>query len=135
MAQSTSAFDFRRAMADPSAYFAQPSDVLTRRGLSRSTRLRLLRHWEQDARSLARAEGEGMGGGEESMHQRVLDAIQVLEDGAKPGPYWDSLVSGLCEVWGTANQAVQGTREHPVAGLLVAATVGYVLGRLRPRRR
>ena len=134
MAQKTPAFDYRRALTDPSAHFAQPSDVLARRGLSRSTKLRLLRHWEQDARSLARAEGEGMGGGEESMHQRVVDAIQVLEDGAKAGPYWDSLMRVLCAVCGTANQVVQGTREQPVAGLIIAATVGYTVGRLRPRR-
>ena len=135
MAQRTPAFDYRRAMANPSAYFAQPKDVLARRGLSRSTKLRLLRQWEQDARGLAVAEAEGMSGGEESMHGRVLAAIQMLEEGGQAGRYWDGLKSCLCAAMGATNRIIQGTREQPVAGLILAATVGYAAGRLRPRGR
>ena len=42
-------------------------------------RLAVLRQWEQTARRLSVAEGEGMGGGEENMLGRVEQAIAVVE--------------------------------------------------------
>jgi len=79
MPQGTSAIDINAALANPSAYFAQPQDVLTYPGLSRQLQLELLRQWEQDARQLAIAEGEGMGGGEASMLGRVSQALRMLD--------------------------------------------------------
>ena len=118
-------FDIDRAMADPSAFFHQPADLLAMRGLTRGTKLRLLRHWEHDARSLAVAEGEGMSGGEESMHWRVLDAIRVLEQG---GPGRPRDVSPEVRA---VRAIIRGTQANPVSGLLIAAGLGYLVGRVR----
>jgi hypothetical protein len=74
-----SPIDIDAALANPSAYFAQPQDVLAYPGLSRELQLKLLRQWEQDARELAEAESEGMGGGEESMLGRVCQARRALD--------------------------------------------------------
>jgi hypothetical protein len=74
-----SPIDIDAALANPSAYFAQPQDVLAYPGLSRELQLKLLRQWEQDARELAEAESEGMGGGEESMLGRVCQALRALD--------------------------------------------------------
>src|SRR5271166_3016325 len=83
MAQDTpphpSPIDIDAALANPSAFFAQPRDVLAHAGLSRELQLKLLRQWEQDARELADAESEGMGGGEESMLGRVAQALRALD--------------------------------------------------------
>src|SRR5271165_6947031 len=73
--RDTSPIDIDAALANPSAYFAQPWEVLAHPGLSRELQLKLLNQWEQDARGLAEAESEGMGGGEESMLARVLHAL------------------------------------------------------------
>ncbi|HEY5091117.1 MAG TPA: hypothetical protein VIK30_14155, partial [Polyangia bacterium] len=75
----TSPVDIDAALANPSACFAQPQDVLASPGLSREVQLKLLRQWEQDARGLAEAESEGMGGGEESMLGRVRQAIRTFD--------------------------------------------------------
>jgi len=77
--RDTSAINIDAALANPSAYFAQPQDVLTHPDLSRELQLKLLRQWEQDARELAEAESEGMGGGEESMLGRVAQALRALD--------------------------------------------------------
>ena len=126
------AFDFRRAMADPSAYFSQPRDVLARRGLAYATKLRLLQVWEEDARRLAVADDEGMSGGEESMHGRVLAALQQL-NAERPGSTGLDPMALLCQAKGMVDAAIKATRERPVAGLLAAAVLGYVIGRVRPR--
>jgi len=83
--RSTSSIDIDAALANPSAYFSQPQDVLAYPGLSRELRLKLLRQWEEDARELAEAESEGMGGGEESMLGRVRQALRVLDRPQKSG--------------------------------------------------
>ncbi|MCW3477870.1 hypothetical protein [Limobrevibacterium gyesilva] len=74
--------DIEAALADPSAFFAQPQDIVTHPRLSREVKLKLLRQWEQDARELSVAEGEGMGGGEESMLGRVHLALRKVEGAA-----------------------------------------------------
>jgi hypothetical protein len=72
--------DVDAALLDPRAFFAQPQDVVSHPQLSREIKLKLLRQWKQNALSLAVAEGEGMGGGEESMLGRVEAALRALGD-------------------------------------------------------
>ena len=83
----TKAFDFAAALKDPKGTFKSPHLVLADARLSRSQKIELLKHWEQDARSLAVAEEEGMGGGESDMLQRVLLALKTIcgdEEAATP---------------------------------------------------
>jgi len=48
--QGASRIDIEAALANPSAYFTQPQDVLACPGLSRELQLKILRQWEEDAR-------------------------------------------------------------------------------------
>ena len=68
----------KRAQTDPAAVFRRPADVLRHRGLTDEEKLRILRHWEHDARELAVAEEEGMGGGERGHLHSVLKALGEL---------------------------------------------------------
>ena len=70
--------DIDAALANPTTFFAQPQDVVAHPGLTWELKRKLLRQWEQDARELVEAEGEGMGGGEENMLGRVRQAIRAL---------------------------------------------------------
>jgi hypothetical protein len=133
-------------MADPTATFAQPRDVLADPRFSREIKLKILRRWEHDARSLAVAESEGMSGGEESMHGRVLHAIRSLEestgeDRVQNKGKLDESASQLRNSYSrlvdtlrtTGCQVVQGTRNQPLAALMIAAWLGYICGRVRHR--
>ena len=71
-------FDLQAALRDPQAFFAEPKDIAAHPQLSRQSKLALLRQWEQYARRLSVAEGEGMGGGEGNMLGRVEQAISTL---------------------------------------------------------
>ena len=79
MAQPSIAIDFEKALEDPTAVFSEPIEVVTCSHLTPDMRLAVLRQWEQTARRLSVAEGEGMGGGEENMLGRVEQAIAVVE--------------------------------------------------------
>jgi hypothetical protein len=79
MVRSSSELDFEAALQDPKAFFVEPNDIVAHPQLSREKKLALLRQWEQHARELSVAEGEGMGGGEENMLGRVELAISVVE--------------------------------------------------------
>ncbi|GGF20922.1 hypothetical protein GCM10011611_28750 [Aliidongia dinghuensis] len=70
--------DIEAALVDPRAFFAQPQEVVVHPQLSREVKLKVLRQWKLNALNLAVAEGEGMGGGEESMLGRVEAAIRAL---------------------------------------------------------
>jgi hypothetical protein len=84
MPQETAQIDIEAALVDPKAFFAQPQDIVTHPLLSRAVKLKLLQQWEQNARNLAVAEGEGMLGGEESMLGRVETAIHALKERDHP---------------------------------------------------
>jgi hypothetical protein len=75
----SSEFDLEAALRDPQAFFAEPNEIAAHPRLSRQSKLALLRQWEQRARSLSVAEGEGMAGGEENMLGRVEQAISIVE--------------------------------------------------------
>lgn len=79
MMKREDAIDMEKALSDPSTAFAEPDDILRDRRLSSEQKLRLLRQWERDAVGLTIAEGEGMGGGEESRLARVRNALRRLD--------------------------------------------------------
>jgi hypothetical protein len=152
--QGTSPIDIDAALANPSACFAQPQDVLAYPGLSRVLQLKILSQWEQDARGLAEAESEGMGGGEESMLGRVRQAIRTLGHaqgvsrsnavgGKAQTPIGagrriaDSLQEAATQVQHVASRAQGGVTEirtmiraRPLTAALVAFGSGYLFGRL-----
>jgi hypothetical protein len=135
-------------LADPSAAFAQPQDVLADQRFSRAIKLKILRQWEQDARGLAVAEGEGMLGGEESMLARVRHAIQNLEASASryPSPSGGRLLDasaaqlrasygGVVDAVEAAGcQVIRAAKKQPFAALMIAAGLGYLSGQLGHRR-
>ncbi len=88
MTEAEAKLDFKKALLDPAGSFAEPDDIVRRRDLTRSAKLRLLEQWEREARALAVAEEEGMTGGEESMLGRVRRAISALggSEPQRPGP-------------------------------------------------
>lgn len=133
-------------IADPAAFFTQPQDILGDPRFSREIKLKILRQWERDAHNLGVAENEGMGGGEESMHGRVLAAIKGLQEGVADDQIQSkrqsggsatlsaSGYSGLEKTLRSAGcQILRGTKEQPLAALLIAGWLGYVFGRLRDR--
>jgi hypothetical protein len=76
---ATKKIDLTKALLDPAGTFAEPGDIVRQPDLPRSAKLRLLEEWERGARELAVAEDEGMTGGEESMLNRVHQAIAALD--------------------------------------------------------
>jgi hypothetical protein len=78
------AFSLHKALMDPKSVFESPENVLADPRLDRRAKLEILKRWEHDARQLAVAEDEAMGGGEPSMLHRVLRAIDVLAE-VRPG--------------------------------------------------
>ncbi|WP_340120069.1 hypothetical protein [Pelagibius sp. 7325] len=66
-----------QAELDRNAYEA-PADVLADTTLSDAQKRRILESWERDARELAVAEDENMGGGEPNDLDRVLQALAEL---------------------------------------------------------
>jgi hypothetical protein len=70
--------DLEKALLDPGAEFASPSDVLAQAGLARDQKVEILRRWEYDARELAVAEDEGMPGAEPSLLARIRRALAAL---------------------------------------------------------
>ena len=79
MTQSSAVIGFEKALEDPTAVFSEPIEVVICSHLTPKMRLAVLRQWEQIARRLSVAEGEGMGGGEENMLGRVEQAIALVE--------------------------------------------------------
>ena len=77
--------DLERALKDPTAVFASPSEVLERIAWTREERRQVLDQWQQDAESLQVAASESMDGGESARLQEVLLAIGALEknDGSR----------------------------------------------------
>ncbi len=72
----------QQALLDPAGAYHSPQALLDDDSLEKDQKIAVLRRWAYDANELAVAEEEGMGGGEDSMLQRVLDALHSL--GAAP---------------------------------------------------
>ncbi len=74
-------------LQDPTAVFDSPSDVLEAKELTREEKIDVLHQWEDDAKLLQIAEGEGMearGNSAAETLQEVLAALKSLgsESGA-----------------------------------------------------
>jgi hypothetical protein len=65
--------DVKKALANPSAVFKRPQEVLETNDLSREQKIEVLRRWEYDARELQVADEEGMAPAEPQ--PVILDAI------------------------------------------------------------
>jgi hypothetical protein len=72
------------AKANPTRYYRRPVEVLRDRRLNRREKLAILEAWELEARELAVAAEENMGGGEPSMLQEVVQARVELGDATEP---------------------------------------------------
>lgn len=70
--------DLSRALADPSAVFSSPQDVVAASELTHEQKLAILRQWELDARELQVATEENMPGGEPARLDEVLAALAQL---------------------------------------------------------
>lgn len=70
--------DMKQALNNPKKAFGSPRNVLDDPRLDRESKYAILKSWERDARELAVAEEEGMVGGEESMLQRVMRALDTV---------------------------------------------------------
>ena len=143
--QVPSNIDISAALANPSAYFAQPRDVPAYPGMSNVLKLKLLHQWDHDARLLAEAEGEGMGGGEESMLGRVRQTLRQLE-ASMDTMESSAVASGVEEPEIEAQHAAARTpkrtiefraliRLRPIAGALLMFALGYLVGRIAGRKR
>lgn len=67
-----------QALAQPWSVYDSPEDVLADTRLSDAQKRRILESWERDARELAVAEEENMGGGEPNRLDAVLQALTKL---------------------------------------------------------
>ena len=129
--------DIDQVLASPKAYFDAPADVLSHPALSNKFKLRILHEWEVDARLLAEADSEGMGGGEETMLARVRTALRELDADAADGSI--HLTSqgegqGLIEDVRTEFRSIRvAIRALPLTLSLGAFAVGWLCGRLSPR--
>ena len=72
-----------QAVAQPWTVYDNPEDVRADETLSDAQKRRILDSWELDARELAVAEEENMGGGEPDMLGRVLKARASLPNDEK----------------------------------------------------
>ena len=75
------AHDFDQFLLDPGASFPRPDDVAGDLRLTWQQKIEILCHWAYDATELAVAEEEGMGGGESSNLQAVLNALVSITGG------------------------------------------------------
>lgn len=66
--------DIESILENPVGYFDKPADVVRDNTLSLDEKKQILDAWEEDARRLAVATEEGMGGGEPSNLAEVADA-------------------------------------------------------------
>jgi hypothetical protein len=143
--QVPSNIDTDAALANPSAYFAQPQDVLAYPSMSNGLKLKLLHQWDHDARLLAEAEGEGMGGGEESMLGRVRQTLRQLE-ASMDTMETSAVASGVEEPATKVQHAAARTQERitefrafmrarPIAGALLMFAFGYLVGRIAGQKR
>ncbi|HKJ05624.1 MAG TPA: hypothetical protein VJ974_08515 [Geopsychrobacteraceae bacterium] len=74
--------DIKKAMLDPGSVFDRPEDVLVDNSLTLDQKINILRRWEYDARELAVAEEENMGGGPPNVLPEILSALQSLHAGS-----------------------------------------------------
>jgi hypothetical protein len=72
------------AATNPTRFFKRPRQVVDDRRLTREQKLAVLNAWELEARELAVASEESMGGGENNLLQDVVDARLALGEETEP---------------------------------------------------
>ena len=72
------------AKANPTRYYRRPGEVIRDRRLKRAEKLAILESWELEARELAVASEESMGGGEPTLLEEVVQARVDLGDATDP---------------------------------------------------
>jgi Fe-S cluster assembly ATPase SufC len=145
--QSAASGNIDAAIEDPAAHFTRPQDILTDPRLTKELRLQLLQRWEQDAELLEAAANEGMRGGEESMLQRVKQALLAAElamdDEINSSlkttvkNVADGLTDAATRVRDVASRTHRGTvevremiRSQPVTAAISIFILGYMVGRI-----
>ena len=73
--------DLSRALLDPASMFESPQELLRLGSISNDLNLEILSSWAYDASELAVAEEEGMGGGEGSGIEPVMEALDAITGG------------------------------------------------------
>ena len=68
------------ARLDPRAVFGEPMQVVASKSLTPEQKRDILEKWREDEIGLQRAEGEGMGDGENDMMRRVDGALHALHE-------------------------------------------------------
>ncbi len=71
---------FDDAMHDPQRHYNLPENVVEDDQLSVEQKIQLLKQWKHDALELMVADEENMSGDSDNMLQRVLNAINKLEN-------------------------------------------------------
>jgi hypothetical protein len=69
-----------KILANPSAFFDTPMDVVRHADYSDADKHQILTCWKQQAEHLQIAAGEGMEGGEPSRIEDVVEALKLLPD-------------------------------------------------------
>lgn len=72
------------AKANPTRYYRRPGEVVRDRRLKKAEKLAILEAWELEARELAVASEENMGGGEPTLLEEVVQARVDLGDVSDP---------------------------------------------------
>lgn len=126
-----SPMDIDAALANPSAYFGAPGDVLES-GLSRTFQLKLLRQWEHDAQLLAQAESEGMTGGEENMLGRVGRALLAFDErdtAEREAAAANAAKESAMGIGDGVAELRRAIRARPIGASLLMLSLGFLVGR------
>ena len=79
---TTSSFDFRKALRDPTSVFRNPKEVLQHPALSQGRKAEVLRRWKYEAITLQIATDENMSSGsgdEDQLLAEILEALRTVE--------------------------------------------------------
>src|SRR5688572_8322935 len=96
--------EVQHKVEQPHAHFEIPAEVVIDPALSKDDKVRALGAMEQDARQMAVASAEGMGGGEPTVLAEVLTARDALEL-----PPFDLAVSAVIQTLRSKLPEVHGT--------------------------
>ena len=75
--------DYDRALIAPEQVFTSPMDIVTTQSMTPEQKLKILKHWEADARDLQVATEENMSGPGTSRLDEVREAIKKLSETEK----------------------------------------------------
>ena len=73
----------------PQSHYATPDELIEDRGLSLDEKIKALKVWEQDARQMLTASGEGMPGSEEGINpsnHNMLGQVERARDKLQRSP-------------------------------------------------